>query len=124
MTTLPIVGIIRLPEHATYYRDDGCNLAPSCLNCPLPVCKYDSPQVELRLRNDRFRKARKRGMSHASLAAKFGISVRTVSRIINNPKHGMPRALPDSGQAITLAQLEKKSVIHAHKPWPEMRGGE
>ena len=121
MTTLPIVGAIRLPEHATYYRDDGCSIAPECLQCPLPQCRYDDSYAELRVRNDRFRKARKRGMSHASLAAKFGISVRTVSRIVSNPKHGIPSTLPDSGQAITLAQLEKKSVIHAHKPWPEMK---
>ena len=122
MTTLPVVGAIRLPEHATYYRDDGCpGGCEKRLECPFPVCRYDDPHVELRLRNDRFRKARKRGMSHAALAAKFGISKRTVSRKISNPKHGIPPALPDSGQAITLAQLEKKSVIHAHKPWPEMK---
>lgn len=28
------------PEWADY-RDDGCELAPSCLACPLPVCKED-----------------------------------------------------------------------------------
>lgn len=32
-----------LPERAQY-RDDGCpEVAPSCLNCPLPVCKADMP---------------------------------------------------------------------------------
>ncbi len=25
------------------FKDTGCNLAPSCLRCPFPVCKYDLP---------------------------------------------------------------------------------
>lgn len=27
------------------YADHGCSVAPSCLNCPLPVCKYDAPRA-------------------------------------------------------------------------------
>ena len=26
-----------------YFEDKGCNIEPSCLNCSLPVCKYDLP---------------------------------------------------------------------------------
>ncbi len=26
------------------HRDDGCGLAPSCLECPLEECQYDSPE--------------------------------------------------------------------------------
>jgi len=26
-----------------YFVDDGCEYSPSCLQCPLPVCKYDDP---------------------------------------------------------------------------------
>ena len=32
-----------LPEHFPY-RDDGCDVSPSCLRCPLPRCKYDSDE--------------------------------------------------------------------------------
>ena len=31
-----------LPENYNY-RDTGCELAPSCLECPLATCKYDDP---------------------------------------------------------------------------------
>ena len=26
-----------------HYEDTGCEVSPSCLNCPLPRCKYDDP---------------------------------------------------------------------------------
>lgn len=26
-----------------HYRDTGCSLAPRCLECPLPRCRYDEP---------------------------------------------------------------------------------
>lgn len=25
--------------------DDGCDLAPHCLSCPLPQCRYDTPFI-------------------------------------------------------------------------------
>ena len=31
-----------LPERYPY-RDEGCEVSPSCLKCPLPQCKYDEP---------------------------------------------------------------------------------
>ena len=31
-----------LPENYDY-TDTGCDLAPSCLECPLALCKYDDP---------------------------------------------------------------------------------
>ncbi len=30
------------PEYY-HYEDTGCEVSPSCLNCPLPQCKYDDP---------------------------------------------------------------------------------
>ena len=32
-----------LPPEYYHYRDDGCEFAGSCLNCPLPKCIYDKP---------------------------------------------------------------------------------
>lgn len=29
----------------SYWRDTGCDLNPSCLACPLPVCRHDDPHV-------------------------------------------------------------------------------
>ena len=31
-----------LPENACY-RDDGCDVSPSCFSCRLPMCKFDDP---------------------------------------------------------------------------------
>lgn len=33
-----------LPEY-TRYRDEGCEAAPSCLNCPFPHCLEESPRA-------------------------------------------------------------------------------
>lgn len=27
------------------YRDDGCDVSPTCLQCPLPQCKYEAPAL-------------------------------------------------------------------------------
>ena len=32
-----------LPEHASY-KDTGCDLAPSCLSCPLARCRFDKAE--------------------------------------------------------------------------------
>ncbi len=31
-----------------YIGDDGCEYSPTCLRCPLPLCKYDDPVGALR----------------------------------------------------------------------------
>jgi len=36
----------RLVKEAEYF-DDGCEYSPSCLRCPLPVCKHDDPVAAL-----------------------------------------------------------------------------
>ena len=33
-----------LPPEYCHYRDEGCELADSCLNCPFPGCIYDQPR--------------------------------------------------------------------------------
>ena len=29
-----------------YFEDKGCNIEPSCLNCSLPICKFDLPEQQ------------------------------------------------------------------------------
>ena len=75
-----------LPEH-TLYRDEGCDLFPACLRCPLPQCRYDEPgrlQREARQGRDRevLRLACQGRRSPGELAVVFGMSVRTVYRIL------------------------------------------
>lgn len=74
------------PEYQEY-RDEGCDLFPSCLRCPLPRCRYDD-QAEgrrpARVLRDReiMRQRALTGKSVAELAEAFGVSKRTVQRII------------------------------------------
>lgn len=80
-----------LPE-ACHYHDEGCDLAPSCLGCPFPLCRYDEPgelQRQARGTRDRdlLRLRRQKGMSLGQLARRFGISTRTVHRILRRGNH-------------------------------------
>ena len=85
-----------LPEHHTY-KDDGCNVAPSCLRCPLPQCKHDEPgwyQRERRAQRDRSicRLRSREGLSVTQLADRFGVSKRTVFRVLHEAIGGRPAA--------------------------------
>lgn len=76
------------PEHC-HYKDEGCELAESCLNCPFPRCIYDEPRGKQRLlksHRDRevVRLFKKEGKGVRELAAIFGISQRTVQRALKN----------------------------------------
>ncbi len=75
-----------LPENVGY-RDEGCDLSPSCLNCRLPVCRYDRPGGTRRLRTlDRdeeiVRLRRRERLPIDDLARRFHLSRRTVFRIL------------------------------------------
>ena len=70
------------------YRDAGCDLSPSCLECPLPQCKYDNPSVGSPQKSvpggieqvvDAFRQE---GLTAPQVAARFDMSQRTVFRIL------------------------------------------
>ncbi len=72
------------PEGARYYRDTGCELAPSCLRCHLPVCQYDEPNRGYEAARERWRAiatmSKLEGITTAALAAKFDVTARTVHR--------------------------------------------
>jgi len=75
-----------LPDYFDYC-DQGCDLFPSCLECPLPRCRYDEQaggrRAATRLRDKEL--LRQRGLAGtnvAELAKSFGVSKRTVQRII------------------------------------------
>ena len=83
----PIVDA--LPEFFPY-RDEGCEVAPSCLRCPLSQCKYDDPLAYHRsVRTERDRSILKMIQQEgvppggiAELARRFDLSIRTVHRIL------------------------------------------
>ena len=76
----------RLPDYSEY-RDQGCDLSPSCLRCPLPKCRHDKQEggkrVSKRLRDlEILRQRTAAGRSISELATEFDLSTRTIQRII------------------------------------------
>jgi len=91
--TLPLTRVDSLPEH-TEYADNGCDLYPSCLSCPLPRCRYDDPGGAagmLRTGRDAaiLRLAERDGVSVDNLAEMFGLSRRTIFRVLRTGKGGV-----------------------------------
>ncbi len=75
-----------LPEH-TQYQDEGCDISPSCLRCPLPQCRYDDPgwlRRETKSRRDRevLQLHEAEGLGPTDLARRFDLSRRTIHRIL------------------------------------------
>lgn len=73
-----------LPEFATYI-DTGCEVAPKCLECPLAVCRFDTPggarAIRNRVRDPEIIAALAAGEHPDAVAARFHVSRRTVFRI-------------------------------------------
>jgi hypothetical protein len=78
-----------LPPEYHHYRDEGCEFADSCLNCPFPQCLYDEPRGKQRwlkdLRNREIaRLFRSGGWEMKELALLFGLSQRTIQRALKS----------------------------------------
>ena len=74
-----------LPPEYCHYRDEGCELAESCLECPFARCIYDEPGGRRRWMKRRREREIARlhineGKKVKELAEMFGISERTVQR--------------------------------------------
>jgi len=80
-----------LPPEYCRYKDDGCELADSCLNCPFPECIYAQPRgkqqwlKELR-DGEVLRLFTAQGKEVKELAPMFGVSQRTIQRILKRAK--------------------------------------
>ncbi|HZP26120.1 MAG TPA: helix-turn-helix domain-containing protein [Dehalococcoidia bacterium] len=74
-----------LPENLLY-RDDGCEVHPHCLSCPLPRCRYEEPGgLRALLNHERdlqIRRLHAHGLRADALARRFAISRRTVFRAL------------------------------------------
>lgn len=73
------------PEYCRY-KDEGCEYAPACLDCPFPQCLYDEPRGRQHwlkeLRNREITRLFKKGWKVGELAATFEVSERTVQRAL------------------------------------------
>lgn len=73
-----------LPEFYNY-RDEGCEVAPACLRCPLDHCKYDDPQAWQRqlvaARQSPALLLLSQGVGVREVASQTGFAIRTVHRL-------------------------------------------
>jgi hypothetical protein len=69
-----------------HFRDTGCEVAPSCLACPLPICRYDrqggARSILNSSRNREIQAQYSVTRDADTIAVSFGISRRTVFRVI------------------------------------------
>lgn len=101
---LAFVRTDTLPED-TEYRDTGCSLAPSCLSCPLPQCRYDEPRSARRLGNHARDSEiallrREHGATIAAIAAAYGLTTRQVYRILRHAAEVERRSVVETGRSI------------------------
>jgi AraC-like DNA-binding protein len=85
-----------LPENQEY-ADSGCDIWERCLTCPLPRCRYDEPggarQIFLRERDSEIARLRRGdGATIDELAQRFGVSRRTVFRVLRRATRPARRA--------------------------------
>ena len=75
-----------LPEEIRY-RDDGCDIHTRCLTCPLPRCRYDEPgglrAMLNAYRDEQVVALRRDGAPVDQIAERYGLSRRTVFRILS-----------------------------------------
>jgi hypothetical protein len=82
-----------LPE-LYIYEDTGCEVSASCLNCPLPQCKYDDPgwfhRYQQYSRDLNVLMAMERdGLTVEETAERFSVTVRTVFRAMRRCRETM-----------------------------------
>ena len=91
-----------------HYVDTGCEASDSCLDCPLPQCRYDDPawyQRNRRLARD-FRivhTMQKEALSIEDTAERFGITNRTVFRILQRCREATMQDSPAGELALAAA---------------------
>ena len=76
-----------LPPEYVHYRDEGCDFADSCLNCPFPECIYELPGgrqrwIKCQREKEMSRLFTGEGKTVKDLASIFNVSKRTVQRAL------------------------------------------
>ena len=84
ITSSPVLDAV--PEFY-HYEDTGCEVSTSCLNCPLPQCKYDDTawfQLNRRLARDFkiWSAMQQDDLTVEQAADRFSVTVRTIFRIM------------------------------------------
>ena len=105
------------PEHVDY-RDEGCEVAPECLACPLPRCRHDEPGWLRREAKDKRNRhllavRREEGLGVVALANRFGLSRK------HGPPHpqGKPCQTPTEGPLmLRLSKYRAGGVVLPPRP--------
>ena len=115
-----------LPED-TNYPDTGCEIAPRCLECPLPQCKYDSPGLALRhkrkQRDQEIVSLLDQGHSVAEVAELLGLSQETVFRISQREARWLGRMTPSMRRADALARVRYGQDLATYLRWAVLADG-
>ena len=92
MTSSRLIPELELLPDDINWQDSGCELFPSCLNCPLPRCIEEEPRGKQRLRMlaraNRMAQLKRQGKSTAEIAGLFKVSQRTVQRALSRTATG------------------------------------
>ncbi len=99
-----------LPPEYCHYKDEGCELADSCLSCPLPQCIYDEPggrQHWLKKMRDReiCRLFTREGKGVKELALTFGLSQRTIQRALKTSRLSPPVPVSSGNQKLGCEKI-------------------
>ena len=104
------IGISATDDVSEFYHyvDTGCEVSDSCLDCPLPKCRYDDPAWYLRNRRlaRDFRivqTMQQEALSIEDTAERFGITNRTVFRILQRCREATMRDSPAGEVALAVA---------------------
>ena len=108
----PRVRSDALPEF-TRYRDNGCDAHPSCLSCPLSRCRYEEPgglrALLNKTRDEQIVGQRASGVPVAELATRFGVSRRTIFRVLGNKA---PQPIPIRRRQATSTDNQTRKEAH------------
>ena len=69
-----------------HYKDEGCELAPSCLECPFEKCILEEggvATVRKKERNQEIKELANKGMGIPELADRFRVNIRTIKRVLS-----------------------------------------
>ncbi len=72
------------------YPDRGCSLAPSCLECPLPVCRYEVPggirQIRAMERDAEATRLMHEGLTPKEIGVSLGMPERSAWRSLKRDR--------------------------------------
>ena len=66
------------------YKDTGCKVSPSCLDCPLLDCNYGEAPQKVKERHQTVITLYNKGKTVQELANSFSYSVKSIQRIVKH----------------------------------------